>query len=269
MLAVAIVALGVSPASADTIAWGIPVAAAGSNTQVGLPIQSLDATPDGINNPTGNWVKYFIPLSLAKSGTYGVDDLNGPDPCETPGTDCAGTVVDSGSGNSYLDMFLKFAPVAPSPIASARLEFEFADLDLKYVNDPSGFFESLQIFNSTGTAMTPLLTKASSTVTSGTTNGINWELSRTAGSAGANWPVYLDLWGDGLAALINGPLWVEMNFAVPAVAYGTNTAEYLNAKLTTSSVARVPEPASVWLIALGLVALSIARRRAPQPEAIS
>ena len=258
LLASACVALAPLAASADTIGWGVPVAAAGSTTQVGLPLVSHDATPDGISNPTPDWIKYYIPLSSSTSGTYGVTDTNGPNPCE-PG-DCAGTFVDSGSGNSYLNMYLMFSEIAPLPLDSARAAFEFSDLDLKYVNDPSGFFESVQLFSYDGSALSPKFTAAPGAEGSGSFNGINWELSRTAGSAGANWPVYLDLWGDGLTSLVQDPFWVKLKFTVPSIQYGTNTAEYLRASLTTQT-ASVPEPASLSLLAGGLAMLGVARRR--------
>jgi hypothetical protein len=166
-------------------------------------------------------------------------------------------------------MYLKFSPVAPLPLASAQLSFEFADLDLKYVNDPAGFFEYVQLFSATGTALSPQFTRAPNASNSGTYGSpgheINWELTRKPGSAGASWPVYLDFWGDGLTEIINGPFWAKLKFSVPSVDYGKNTAEYLRAHLDTSTrTTTVPEPGSLSLLGFGLVGLAAGARRRPR-----
>jgi hypothetical protein len=257
-------------ASADTIAWADPVSGVGSSTTVGIYNQSFDATPDGVSNPTSEWIKYYIPLGGPgspygnTSGTYGVTQVPG-------GT--AGTFADYGNGNgSYLDMFLMFSPVS-QPVTSARLEFEFSDLDLRYVNDPVGFFEYVRFYSfndftnsASQVPISPLMwTTGSSTTTgyigSGSTQ-INWEISRTAGTAGASWPVYIDLWGPGLNALLDGPaFWAQLHFTVPKDdVLGTNTPEYLRASLTTGTQP-VPEPGSLLLLGAGLFAIVTARTR--------
>ena len=66
---------------------GVPVDAFGSTTQVGLVAQ------DG-------WITYYIPVSLAASGVYAVDQ-NGT----------VGTQPDSGSPSGYLTMYMAFGPL--------------------------------------------------------------------------------------------------------------------------------------------------------------
>ena len=137
---------------------------------------------------------------------------------------------------------------------------EFADLDLKYVNDPAGFFESVQLFSATGTALSPKFTQAPSSSSSGSLNGINWQLTRTAGTEGASWPVYLDFWGAGLTSLVTGPFWAELQFRIPTVSYGTNTPEYLRGSLTTRTA--VPEPGTMLLVLIGAALVAAAPKKA-------
>ncbi|HKN86647.1 MAG TPA: hypothetical protein VJV04_07300, partial [Nitrospiraceae bacterium] len=54
-------------------------------------------------------------------------------------------------------MYLRFTPIAPFPLASAVLTFSFVDLDLKNVNDPNGFTETLQFFSATNSALTSMI----------------------------------------------------------------------------------------------------------------
>jgi hypothetical protein len=234
---------------------GIPVASLTSTSQVGLPMVNHDPTPDGINNATPGWIRYFIPLENATSGTYGINGR--------------GMTSDTGNGPGYLFMNLMFTPTAPAPLQKALLEFTFSDLDLRYVNDPAGFLETVRVYAKDGSTVEPIsphFTSAASTVSSGVYDGVNWEMSRRAGSAGASWPVHLNLWGDGLEALMTDPFWVQLKFTVPSgVPYGRNTSEYVRAVLTTESVpppppAPVPEPTSMLLMGAGLGAAALRRR---------
>jgi hypothetical protein len=264
LLAGTVLVVAPAPASADSI-LGIPVASLNSTTQVGLPIVDYDSTPDGSPNKTAGWVRYFIPLNSSTSGTYGYSDVNGPSPCENNG-DCVGTFADTGDGPGWLNMNLMFTPIAPEPLLSASLLFEFADLDLRYVNDPVGFLETVRVYSKDGTsveAITPTFTAASSTSNTGVYNGVNYELTRQPGSAGASWPVYLNLWGDGLEDIITDPFWVRLRFTVPdGVPYGRNTSEYLRATLTTETEPHVvPEPMSILLLGAGLGVAALRRRK--------
>src|SRR5580765_258363 len=107
----------VSPVSADTI--GIAVGSVGSSVAVG------SAASDGT-------ISFFIPLTSAASGTYGVAAKGtSSDTCTTP--NCLG---------GSLDMFLRFAPVQ---VGANVLTLDFSDLDLVGVNDPTYFLESVLI----------------------------------------------------------------------------------------------------------------------------
>jgi hypothetical protein len=250
--ATAVLLAAPATAAADSI-LGIPTASLNSTTQVGLPTVTHDSTPNGVNDATSGWVKYFIPLRSSTSGTYGVN-----------GT---GMSSDTGSGGGWLNMNLVFTPVVTAGLTSASLLFEFSDLDLRYVNDPAGFLETVRIYGKDGAsteALTPNFTQVSGTGFSGVFNDINYSVTRRSGTAGASWPVLLNLWGDGLEDLITNPFWVQLRFTVPTgVPYGTNTAEYLRATLTTERTPPhvVPEPGSMALVAAGLAGAALRRRR--------
>jgi hypothetical protein len=243
-----LVLLAPGRASAEPV-WAIPVASAGSSTGVGLYNQLHDATPVSGDAATPHWIKYYIPLSPGTSGTYGVN---------------AGTTVDSGSGNSYLRMFLMFQPVA-LPVESATLAFEFSDLDLTYINDPNGFFETMQLYNETNGAISPKFTASSGSGTAGIFStplgDVNWTTSRTPGDDGRNWPFYATFTGPGLTGLVDDPFWVMLKFSVPSTFYGTNTPEYLRANLTVTNPEPVPEPATLFALGAGLLGVRAARRR--------
>ena len=119
---------------------GVTVAGAGSSTQIGL----LESGK----------IKYFIPLSGSNDGVYGVSVVAGG---------IAGTFADWGSGYGYYDandalqMYLRYDLASLDvPAATALLSFEFDDLDLVPVNDPSGFVEDIQFNYFDGTSLVSL-----------------------------------------------------------------------------------------------------------------
>jgi hypothetical protein len=130
--------LAATEAHAVTTALGQPVESIGSN------VQAVSNCGSGAcyNSGTGA-MGFYIPLDSANNGTYGTD---------IPGwwVGDAGTFSDSRNGSftnsNALSMYLRFTPLAPSPLASAVLTFSFTDLDLIGVNDPSGFTETIQFF---------------------------------------------------------------------------------------------------------------------------
>jgi hypothetical protein len=244
-----IVMSSASSAGADSItSWGQAVDGIGSELGIGLPLKTLDSTPDGVANPTPNWIKYFLPLTETVSGTYGVN-----------GVGMSADQTSSGCGPSapdrcgHLNIYLKFAPTSEFPLQNAVVSTEFYDIDLKSVNHPSFFVESVQFFAASGQPVSPEFTNIAG---QGSTAGVDWSVYQPTRQKGANWPVYIDFSGPGLADLITDPFWLKLTLrTAPFSAAGPNTAEYLRSSLTTVSI---PEPSRLLLFATGLLSLGVA-----------
>jgi hypothetical protein len=217
-----------SLAAADTV-YGTPVANTSSSATVGLYNSGTHATT------------FYIPLSQSHSGVYGVGGV--------------GTSADSGSGYGYNDptktaltMYLMFAPVI-LPVQTASLSFTFTDLDLVGVNDPAYFFEDVQFFSKTGTALTPLIT----------TNGQSGT-TPLAFSVSGNSTTQTVFFPD-VTSIIDNPFYVKLTFDSKWNQPGTNTPESLVATLTTTRQTSVPEPASLVLLGGGIAAAMGTKRR--------
>ncbi|TDJ41207.1 MAG: PEP-CTERM sorting domain-containing protein [Gammaproteobacteria bacterium] len=172
-------------------------------------------------------VKYYIPLTDTSDCVYGVS---------------CGTSSDSGSGGTLMSMFLMFDPI--STPAGYTLEILFEDLDLIDVNDPVGFLETLQVWNSVGISLTGLITDIASSYVVG--NHLTQQL--------------LTL---NLGPIVSSPLWLELTFSASYVHRGWNTPEFLIA-----TVSSVPEPATLSLLGAGLLGLVFIRRKRAQSTTI-
>lgn len=244
-------------AYASTMIDGVAVDSAGSSTMVGST-QSVTHIPDAI--------KYYIPLSAAQKGTYGVAGT--PAPCTDgyPGTfGGAGTCADSGSGYGYLDssalaMNIFFDMSGLPESQAAELSFLFDDLDLINENDPDGFYESISLsywnwntgtnaFDTTPVNVVGTITTAGVSpdpvIDAGDPNLITWDLDLLAlGALNAS------------AQSVNQGFWIQLGFGSRYVdshgnpKTGTNTSEYLAAELTVSPV---PVPAAFWLFGTALI----------------
>ena len=234
-------------------AWGVPVESAGSDTTVG----SFDLA--------NHWIEYYLPLTQPYSGAYGLD--NGlVDSVGTQSDSVSGGCGHAGTSNECgeLDMYLKFYPVAPGIITDAALSFEFGDLDLMGINDPNNFFESVQFYSDSGTALSPMITDVAGQGSTNTTDGeITWDVYQN--TPGDDNPLFIDFGGDGLASMIDNlddPFWVHLHFSMqPFNLTGSNTSEFLRASLTTDAVTVTPEPTSLVLVVTGLASAGVVRLR--------
>jgi hypothetical protein len=208
--------------AAGAVTLGVPVAGVGSDTQVGTVLSAGDPTNElGLDGT----IEYFIPLG-EESGTYGVDDLG-----------AFGTTADSGDGGGTLSMVLRFDPVFTDRPSVLSVDFE--DLDIDGFDDGGTFRERLEIFDAQGNSLTGLIDDAGdATVTGDSDTQQLLELQ--------------------LGTLDDSPLFLRFDFQASDEVVGTNTPEYLRAR-----VSAVPLPAAGWLLLGGVGALGVvARRRA-------
>ncbi|MFQ5347863.1 MAG: hypothetical protein ACE5ED_08470 [Rhodothalassiaceae bacterium] len=204
-----------APATATPVFIGVPVAGPGG------------ATPVAATDPASGFFDVYIPYTGGVAGVFGVGGVGLASSVATPrGADHGGAI----------DLWLRFdAPRA----GHGRLAIEFADLDLAGVADPTGFRESLDIFDALGT---PLLA-----VRSASDPGV--EAADSARQL------------VGLAIPVrSGPLYLRLRLGADAGAFVghrlRNTSESVAATLAV-----VPEPDARLVFATGLFGLFAWMRR--------
>jgi hypothetical protein len=252
ILAVALISCIAASAQADTV-LGRPVTASGSTTQSVPTCPTLEGS-SCYNSATGQ-ITFFIPLSTANGGVFGV----------TPhGTRTAGTYADTGSGaSSTLTMWLMFSPVN-LPVATASLTFSFFDLDLAGVNDPFGFFETVRFYDVNGNPISPTISQ-NNQVGGGTTYyPLNYTVTGNTTSQTIFFP--------DVTSIVQNPFFVQLTFGSNyGTRTGTNTSERLIATLNyTNPIVPpppppnqpVPEPGTMLMLASGMAGLTRLRRKA-------
>ena len=149
---------------------------------------------------------------------------------------------DVGLGDGTLSMFLEFSPLVVG--THYELQIAFEDLDLIGANDPSFFFEAVEIFGASGgggaaVSLTGLVDNISNPLVTGDASTIQ--------------TVSFDL-----GAATFDTFYVRLDFSSRSTIdkYLRNTPEYLIAHLTA-----VPLPAAAWMLLLGVGAMGVVRSR--------
>lgn len=245
----AMAAVGLGEATPIT-SFGAPVIGVGSSTGAVPNCPSLEGQVC-YDAATGS-IGFFIPLTTAHAGTYGVTNVGQGN--------TAGTFSDVGGGtenHNALTMFLRFSPVA-IPAQTASLRFDFIDLDLRGVNDPTAFFESVRFYQDDGQPLTPLIRMVNQTPPAGS------PYTFTVSGDSTHQSIYFP----NVASLVDDPFYLQLRFRTSYNSTGQNTPESMIATLTSEGVpppppppVRVPEPRTLTLVGAGLVTLGAFVRR--------
>lgn len=212
-------------------AAGVLLSTASEAAVVGVSTNSTGTTVVGDTENRaalgGTAIRYFVPLGNA-NGTYGVSNSGN-----------YGRFADSGNGGGVMSMWLRFTGLTIGQAGTLTIRFE--DLDVTPVNDPNGFTERLNLFNSSGTSLTGLITALGATPAGGGT------------VSGNSTSQALTLF---LGTITSTQLLLRLDFNAVFTGFGTNTAEFLRAEIS-----QVPVPAALPLLLSGLAGLGFASRR--------
>ena len=223
------------PAFAGSVT-GVAVDGVNSSTEVGA------ANAQGV-------IDYFIPLSGANHGVYGVTSVAGG---------IAGTFSDKGSGFGYndpnndaLQMYLRYdLSSLDVPAASATLSFRFDDLDLIPNNDPYKFFEDVQFNYYDGSVLNPLTDTLLRDDDNGPVRLVDLGATVMADASDNN---RVHVVFPGLAPILNAlpsgadALYLRLDFSSKYKKEAYNTAEHLLSSVLTTTAVPVPVPSAAGL----------------------
>lgn len=229
----------------------------------GVATANNDTNDLAVVNPAvtkiGNKYEYFIPLGESDSseaspavnidGVYGVTDVNG-------GTANYGTFSDKIKlttaeqiDGPTLDMYFYFNVAAGQQGTSVTIWND--DLDLALSNDPTGFFEKIQLYGQWGMPTDTFTTWAAISAAGATVN---------PGVPGTS----DDMVGITFSGLnvASGDNWLKLSFSSYSSGFGAgtwyNTPELISVSMETNPV---PEPATIALLGIGIVGLAGAAAR--------
>lgn len=250
---------------------------AGAANAMSVGGQTVDAIGSDSQVGSGSGeIEYYIPLGSAglpssgpAPGTYGVTGV----PCGT-----AGLCQDGGSGAGYLGanalvMNFYFDLSGEPDSASATLKFVFDDLDLRDVNDPTGFVESMSLSYWDETGSTSTLDSIGGVYQTTAELGAQGLVTSGGLDDAIEWSIDLGIGGLNLLSLLNNAdegFWIQLGFGseyrypndprygdwANELRNGRNTSEFLTAELNLSPV---PLPSAVWLFGsalLGFIGMS-------------
>lgn len=235
----------------------------------GVATANNDTNDLAVVNPLvtkiGNKYKYFIPLGESDAteaspavnidGVYGVTNVNGGSANYGTFSDKIKLTTAEQINGPTLDMYFYFNVASGQQGTSITIWND--DLDLALSNDPTGFFERIQLYGQFGMPDGPGITNDPFTT---------WNQISTAGATvnpGVPGPLD-DMVGITFSGLnvASGDNWLKLSLSSYSLGFGAgtwyNTPELISVSMETEPV---PEPATIALLGIGIVGFAGAAAR--------